>query len=699
MSQSSFGDWINDMFGAVGITQDTASPSSSSSYMAPSEVELNHRMSQASTNAVTNQHAPMTIYETIAASPDHTLLKALIDLVGLQHFTECQGPHTVFAPTNCAFRDLTLGQIVRGVQTFICHGKEATIELLSHILRNHIVGGCHPAKEVVHGARFHAESGHNLCVFTYKPTCGANKGCASTYINLEDRDFRRAARITKVNIQACDGVIHVIDELILEGKDHPRRSVYDIIASSPVHKILAGLVCKAGLRDTLQDLCEEMTVFAPTDAAFALIPKCALDKLLASPEALKAVLLAHVVPGLRISTHNAELKHDYPTADSSTLQLRTCDKALYVAANGADLRTPKNLPRVVKADLIAENGIVHAIDHVISVTKLNLVQVLQKAGNFTCLLKAVQAAGLVSALEDCSGRLTVFAPTDEAFAWLHQHKMFTDDLMADTQKLKKFIMHHVIVGRYYYQDLPLNHPIPTLDPDQQIVVEEHHGRCQVHLHGSEAKPSHIVAHGFVARNGIAHAIDRPLLTFCLESYKERMYHQMSRTPTAPRQPTWQRSNLSCSPPKPKPSSDCFPEQPHVKSSCGRSDDHHYRKPHCNLDRIETEVKQYMVRSRSPAPASPPSRSRSPSPVTLKLRSRSPSPASGRPQVREFERRTVTMSPDGRRETFTDIKGTVVFETDSNGVRRQIYEDEHGMVTYVANGRVVSQEEFDEHDVL
>ena len=114
-----------------------------------------------------------------------------------------------------------------------------------------------------------------------------------------------------------------------------------------------------------------------------------------------------------------------------------------------------------------------------------------------------------------------------------------------------------------------------------------------------------------------------------------------------------------------------------------------------MDVLEEKVKEYMTRTRSPSPSVARSRSPAPQPVTLKLRSRSPAPT----QVREFERRSVSLSPDGRRETITDVKGVLVFETDSNGVQRQIYEDEEGVVTYVSDGQVVSQEEFHAHDAL
>ena len=80
----------------------------------------------------------------------------------------------------------------------------------------------------------------------------------------------------------------------------------------------------------------------------------------------------------------------------------------------------------------------------------NIVQVLQKKGHFTTLIKAVQAAGLESTLAG-SGTYTVFAPTDEAFAKLPKGAL--EQLLNDPRQLRHVLLYHVSPGRYTADDL------------------------------------------------------------------------------------------------------------------------------------------------------------------------------------------------------------------------------------------------------
>jgi uncharacterized surface protein with fasciclin (FAS1) repeats len=93
------------------------------------------------------------------------------------------------------------------------------------------------------------------------------------------------------------------------------------------------------------------TVFAPTDAAFAKIPKADLDALLKDKAKLKAVLTYHVVPGKVMST---DLKAgNVTTVQGSPVMISTTGGAMV------------NNAKVVTADVAADNGVIHAIDTVL----------------------------------------------------------------------------------------------------------------------------------------------------------------------------------------------------------------------------------------------------------------------------------------------------------------------------------------------
>jgi uncharacterized surface protein with fasciclin (FAS1) repeats len=126
--------------------------------------------------------------------------------------------------------------------------------------------------------------------------------------------------------------------------------IVDTAVAAGSFKTLVTAVQAAGLVDTLKGP-GPFTVFAPTDAAFAKIPKAKLDALLADKAALTKVLTYHVVSGKVMA---ADVKAGkVKTVEGSEVTLATQGG---VTVDGA---------KVVKADVAADNGVIHAIDTVI----------------------------------------------------------------------------------------------------------------------------------------------------------------------------------------------------------------------------------------------------------------------------------------------------------------------------------------------
>jgi uncharacterized surface protein with fasciclin (FAS1) repeats len=117
-------------------------------------------------------------------------------------------------------------------------------------------------------------------------------------------------------------------------------------------KTLAALLTKAGLADTLATG-GPYTVFAPTDEAFAKVPKATLDGLAGNPEQLKAVLLYHVVPG-KVMAADAMKLSSAKTLNGKPLMLSTSGSELMV--DGATVTSP---------DVAASNGVIHVINTVL----------------------------------------------------------------------------------------------------------------------------------------------------------------------------------------------------------------------------------------------------------------------------------------------------------------------------------------------
>ncbi|HEY8409183.1 MAG TPA: fasciclin domain-containing protein [Gaiellaceae bacterium] len=117
-------------------------------------------------------------------------------------------------------------------------------------------------------------------------------------------------------------------------------------------KTLAKLLTRAGLVSALEQP-GPYTVFAPTDAAFAKVPKKTLNALLANKAKLKAVLLYHVVAGTVTAADVAKL------ASAKTLQ----GAKIRIRVSGMNVLV--NQAKVTKADVMASNGVIHVVNRVL----------------------------------------------------------------------------------------------------------------------------------------------------------------------------------------------------------------------------------------------------------------------------------------------------------------------------------------------
>jgi len=216
--------------------------------------------------------------------------------------------------------------------------------------------------------------------------------------------------------------------------DAPKKDIVDTAVAAGSFKTLVAAVKAAGLVDTLKGA-GPFTVFAPTDAAFAKLPKGTLESLLKpeSKQKLAAILTLHVVPGRLVA------------ADvSSTTHATTVQGTDLLFAAGAD-GVKVDLANVVKADVLATNGVIHVIDRVL--LPKDVVETAAVAGQFKTLLAAAGAAGLVKALKAPDATLTVFAPTDKAFSALPAGTV--EDLLrpANRERLAAILKYHVLSRR------------------------------------------------------------------------------------------------------------------------------------------------------------------------------------------------------------------------------------------------------------
>lgn len=274
---------------------------------------------------------------------------------------------------------------------------------------------------------------------------------------------------------------------------HPasESDIVDTAVAAGSFKTLVAAVQAAGLVDTLKGD-GPFTVFAPTDAAFAKLPKGTVETLL-KPEnkaKLQAILTYHVVAGKVMAADVVKL------TGATTVQGQKVDIAVkngQVTVDGAT---------VVKADIGTSNGVIHVIDSVILPADKDIVDTAVAAGSFNTLVAAVKAAGLVETLKG-EGPFTVFAPTDEAFAKLPEGTVANLLKPENKDQLIAVLTYHVVAGKVMAADVVKVSSAKTVNGKSATVKVSDVG---VMIDGAK-----VVATDIETSNGVIHVIDSVIL--------------------------------------------------------------------------------------------------------------------------------------------------------------------------------------------
>jgi uncharacterized surface protein with fasciclin (FAS1) repeats len=286
------------------------------------------------------------------------------------------------------------------------------------------------------------------------------------------------------------------------------QTIVELAAATPELSVLVAAVQKAGLVEALGG--EDLTVFAPTDAAFgALLDALGLESLDdLSAEQLTPILLYHVLPAVVDADAAIALAGGEGVADTlgGTVTLSVEDSSLV-------LDTEEASATVTMPDVAACNGVVHVIDGVLLPSILDIVAT---QASFSELLGLVQAssdpAGLTAVLDGPAsdvvasldpGAFTLFAPTNDAIEAL--------DAAPSAETLTEVLQYHV----YAADEAVLAADALSLDAaeiemlnGETLTVD---GGAGVTLTDGQGNDSSVVATDLYASNGVIHRIDGVLL--------------------------------------------------------------------------------------------------------------------------------------------------------------------------------------------
>ncbi|MGN7203256.1 fasciclin domain-containing protein [Pedobacter sp. SAFR-022] len=276
------------------------------------------------------------IVEIVVGDNDFSLLEAAVKHADLVATLSGNGPFTVFAPTNEAFAAV-------GLDT------EAKInalpkETLKKILLYHVASASIPASTIPATANTAVKSAADLDLYVTKTDRGV---------------FINGATVTQADIMATNGIIHVINKVLMP----PSGNIVEVAQGNPNFSFLVAAVLRAsqGPTNVANVLSGDgpFTVFAPTnqafmDAGFANV--AAIQA--ADPAALTSILTYHVVAGRVFSTD---------LVDNSSPATVNGANVTITLNGGAKVKGAKNASAatISPADLVTTNGVIHVIDQVL----------------------------------------------------------------------------------------------------------------------------------------------------------------------------------------------------------------------------------------------------------------------------------------------------------------------------------------------
>ncbi len=403
---------------------------------------------------------------TAMATGIHSSLVAALSKADLVTTLQGDGPFTVFAPTDQAFTDAGID-----LDSFTT---DEEIAALADILLYHVYSGAVNAADVTDGL-----------------TVTMVNGDDASFTVTADAVMVGDATVTLADVPASNGVIHVIDTVLMPPADLV-NDIPTIASGTGVHTALVAALSKADLVTTLQGV-GPFTVFAPTDQAFT-DAGIDLDAFTTDEDiaVLADILLYHV--------YSVPVMADMVTDGMVVTMVNGDDASFTVSTDGTVMIGDAT---VTAADVIASNGVIHVIDKVLMppVELVDIPSIAVGTGVHDSLVAALTKANLVTTLQG-DGPFTVFAPTDQAFtdAGIDLDSFTTDEEIAT---LADILLFHVYSGAVNAADVTDGLTVTMVNGDDaSFTVSD--GTVMV-------GDATVTIADVMASNGVVHVIDKVLM--------------------------------------------------------------------------------------------------------------------------------------------------------------------------------------------
>lgn len=421
----------------------------------------------------------------INAGDDYSILLAAVVKADLATTLSGTVPYTVFAPNNVAFNAFLDANDFANID-------EVPTNVLTQILLNHVVSGAVQSAALTTGyiKTLATSSAADLPMSMYVDT--------SSGVSLNG-----VSTVTGANNIVDNGVIHLVDNVI---------GLPSIATHAVANGSFSSLVAALSAADlvTTVDTGGPFTVLAPVDAAFTtFLDGAALGDIPVA--ALTQVLLNHVLDGVTLSTDLTTAGAGYANTKASGPN----DNALSIYYNTSNGVKFNGVSTVALADVVAENGVIHAVDAVIGLP--TVVDFALADPTFDTLEAALTRSDLtfdfVTTLSTENGSepapFTIFAPTNDAFAALLTFLGATELSDIDEPTLKATLNLHAVANANVTaaQIADGESTISTLGGN----ITANKSSDGVTLTDANGRVSNVIATDVQAANGVIHVIDMVIL--------------------------------------------------------------------------------------------------------------------------------------------------------------------------------------------
>ena len=459
---------------------------------------------------------PRTIYEVANRTKNLITFVKALDTAGLANKLNCTGKFTVFAPNDEAFEKLSSEKVA----DLLKPKNEYIFQLL---LLTHVVDGVHKAENIPNSAfMIETVGGEEITLMKPKET-----------IIVETS--RSKANVIVTNIEATNGIVHVIDTVLLP--EPP--TIFEISKGTRFFSNLTVAIEHADLVNTLNGN-GNFTVFAPNDNAFAKLAPKDLDELLnpRNKKKLRDILLTHVLNTVIRAEDIKDGLQKIKTVGGTSLTVKKSEGAVTV-------ETSQGMSKVTDTNIEARNGIVHVIDSVLEpdlpttttttstttttttktttttpttiitnsstittakVPEPTIYQVANKTKYLSILVLALQKADLAKTLSS-NGTLTLFAPNNVAFKKIPKWRLNELLKQKNKEKLREILLTHVLDTVIKSEAIGDGSTKLNTIGGEIITVTKTRGKVTVETTLSKAT---VVEFDTDASNGVIHVIDTVL---------------------------------------------------------------------------------------------------------------------------------------------------------------------------------------------